>query len=177
MSAPDVQPGLPTICRDANRLLLAVEQCVRNFSRYHKYQVGADLRQQAMHLARLAQRAWRDRAQQRQHVAQLVWAVDEFKLTLQLAKTVQAFASFAQFEACARLAVQLGKQSGGWHRQLATSQRASTGTPSQGQADNRQNPPPTDLPLSAAAARPDSLSSSHTSDAARTRHAAPEVKA
>lgn len=174
MSAPDLQPGLPTICRDANRLLLAVEQCVRNFARYHKYQVGADLRQQAMHMARLAQRAWRDRAQQALHVGQLVWAVDEFKLSLQLAKTVQAFASFAQFEACATLAVQLGKQSGGWHRQLVTSQRASTGTLSKGQADNRQKPQSADVPLSAAAARPDSLSSSHTSHAAPV---AQEVKA
>lgn len=174
MSAPDLQPGLPTICRDANRLLLAVEQCVRNFPRYHKYQVGADLRQQAMHIARLAQRAWRDKGQQALHVGQLVWAVDEIKLTLQLAKTVQAFVSFAQFEACATLAVQLGKQSGGWHRQLVTSQRASTGTPLKGQANNRQKPQPTDAPSSAAAARPDSLSSSHTSHAA---HAVQEVKA
>lgn len=166
MSAPDLQPGLPTICRDANRLLLAVEQCVRNFPRYHKYQVGADLRHQAMQVARLAQRAWRDRAQQAEHVGRLVWAVDEVKLTLQLAKTVQAFASFAQFEACATLAVQLGKQSGGWHRQLVTSQRASTGTPSKGQADHRQKPRPADIPPFAAAARPDSLSSPPTSHAA-----------
>jgi hypothetical protein len=53
MPTPDLQPGLPTICRDVNRLLLAVEPCVRNFSRCHKYQ-GADLRQQAMHMVRLA---------------------------------------------------------------------------------------------------------------------------
>lgn len=174
MSAPELQPGLPTICRDANRLLLAVEQCVRNFPRYHKYQVGADLRRQAMQVARLAQRAWRDKGQQIQHVGQLVWAVDEIKLTLQLAKTVHAFVSFAQFEACARLAVQLGKQSGGWHRQLATSQRASTGTSPKGQADCRQKPQPPDAPSSAAAARPDSLSSLHTSYATRVRT---EVKA
>jgi hypothetical protein len=36
--------GLPPIVRDAQRLLLAVEQCVHNFPRYHKHPVGADLR-------------------------------------------------------------------------------------------------------------------------------------
>ncbi len=48
MSAPDLQQGLPPICRDAQRLLLAVEQCVRNFPRYHKYQIGSQLRAQAV---------------------------------------------------------------------------------------------------------------------------------
>jgi hypothetical protein len=43
----------------------------------------------------------------------MVWAVDEFKLTQQLAKTIKAFASFAQFEQCAELAAPLGRQSGG----------------------------------------------------------------
>ncbi len=154
MSAPDLQAGLPTICRDANRLLLAVEQCVRNFPRYHKYQLGSQLRAQALDVARLAQRAWRDKRHQAAHVGQLVWAVDEIKLSLQLAKTVQALVSFAQFEACAVLAVQLGKQSGGWHRQLVTSQSASAART----AANRQNAQNAEVPISAQAQRPDSLS-------------------
>lgn len=61
--------GLPPICRDANRLLLAVEQCARSFPRNHKYQVGADLRHQAMQVARLARRAQRDQPQEAKHVA------------------------------------------------------------------------------------------------------------
>jgi hypothetical protein len=110
---------LPPIVRDANRLLVLTEEVVRRFPRYHKYAVGADLRRQAMLLARLANRAWRDTANQAEHVARLVWGVDEFKLTLQLAKTIKAFSSFAQFEQCAELAAQLGKQSGGWGRRLS----------------------------------------------------------
>jgi len=30
--------------RDANRLLLAIEEAVRHFPRYHKYTLGTDLR-------------------------------------------------------------------------------------------------------------------------------------
>ena len=36
------------IWRDANRLLLAIEQAVRQFTRYHKYTLGTELRRQAM---------------------------------------------------------------------------------------------------------------------------------
>ena len=158
MSAPDLQQGLPTICRDAERLLLAVEQCVRNFPRYHKYQMGSQLRAQALDVARLAQRAWRDKRNQAAHVGQLVWAVDEVKLSLQLAKTIQAFVSFSQFETCATLAVQIGKQSGGWHRQLVTSQSASAARAEV----NRQKSQSAEVTPHAPTARPDSLSPQST---------------
>lgn len=73
---------------------------------YHKYTVGTDMRRQAMQLSRLVNRAWRDRASQAEYVARLVWAVGEFKLPLQLAKTIKAFTSSAQFEWYAELAAQ-----------------------------------------------------------------------
>lgn len=34
------------IWRDANRLLIEIEQAVRKFPRYHKYALGSDLRRQ-----------------------------------------------------------------------------------------------------------------------------------
>ena len=46
------------IWRDANALLLAIEQAVRHFPRTHKYTLGSDLRNQAMRLCRLVSRAW-----------------------------------------------------------------------------------------------------------------------
>lgn len=88
--------GLLPIERDANGLLLAIGQCVRNFQPYHKYQIRSDLRRHPVALSRLAQRAWRGRAQQLEHVSRMIWQVDEIKLSLQLAKSVQAIASFAQ---------------------------------------------------------------------------------
>jgi hypothetical protein len=111
------------VWRDANLLLLAVEQAVRRFGktpsppRYHKYALGTDLRRQAMTVCRCIVRAAtapndvRERA-----VERLVLAVEDLKLSIQLAKELQAFASFAEFARLAELAVAVGKQSGGWRK-------------------------------------------------------------
>lgn len=109
--------SLPPIAKAAERLMLEIEQAVRRFPRYHKYTHGARLREQAMNIARLTHRAWRDQARREMWTAKLVWAVDDLKLSLQLGKEIQAFASFAQFEMLSRLTSDLGKQCGGWRKQ------------------------------------------------------------
>jgi hypothetical protein len=112
----------PPIIKAAERLLVDIEQAVRVFPRYHRYQVGADVRRQAAEVLRLALRAWRDRPHQRRWVERLVWAVDDLKQSLQIAKLLQAYRSFRQFEHLARSAEQLGAQAGGWRRQLISPQ-------------------------------------------------------
>jgi len=124
--------GLPPIVHTAERLLLCIEQAVRGFPRYHKYTLGAELRRQAMRVARLTHRAWRDSSRLDEYLHDLNWAVDELKLSLQLGRQIQAFTGFAQFEACAELAVQLGKQCGGWQRH-----RTSNGQNPGGSASRR----------------------------------------
>ena len=121
---------LPPVYRDCQRLLLHTEQSVMRFSRYHKYTVGTDLRKQAFTLMRTVHRAVYDRTQQSQHIHTLLWQVDDFKLTLQLASDIGAFvqtsskaakpqgAGFAAFETAARLAVAIGKQCGGWLKKV-----------------------------------------------------------
>ena len=52
------------IWRDANRMLLAIEQAVRQFTRYYKYTLGTELRRQAMQMCRLIIRAADQRAEQ-----------------------------------------------------------------------------------------------------------------
>jgi hypothetical protein len=59
--------------------------------------------------ARCAQTDQRERL-----VESLVWQVEDAKMSVQLAKELQAFASFAQFQRLAEQAVTLGKQSWGW---------------------------------------------------------------
>jgi hypothetical protein len=108
---------LPPIAKAAERLLLEIEQAVKGFARFHKYQTGADLRRQAMEVARLTHRAWRDRPRQLYWTIELCWVIDELRLTLQLGSRIQAFRSFRQFEMLIRLAEALGKQAGGWKRQ------------------------------------------------------------
>jgi len=102
------------IWRDALRLTVLLEEAVRGFPRYHKYALGTDLRRGAMRVVRLVGRAYHARGARAPLVGQLVEAVDDLKLLIQLGKELRAFRSFAEFQAAAELAVQLGRQSGGW---------------------------------------------------------------
>jgi len=106
------------IWRDANQLLLLIEQAVSFFPRYHKYTLGTDLRRQAMTVCRLIVRAYNDTERRRQYVHQLNDAVDDLKIQVQLAKELAAFRNFKEFEAIATMTVAVGKQSGGWKRRL-----------------------------------------------------------
>lgn len=109
---------LPEIAKKSERLLVDIEQVVRGFVRYHKYTIGTDLRAQAMTVVRLCHRTWRDRANQLQWVSDLVWAIDELKLTLQLCSQLHAFKSFKQFESIIRATEDVGRCAGGWKRDL-----------------------------------------------------------
>jgi hypothetical protein len=95
-------------------LLVQLEQSVRCFPRYHKYTLGSEIRGQAMNCMRLIQRAMHDKARQKEYVRSLVFAVDDLKLQLRLAKELNAFRDFGQFERAAQGSVKVGKQAGGW---------------------------------------------------------------
>jgi hypothetical protein len=109
---------LPPIAKLARRFLVEVEQAVRGFPRYHKYALGTDVRKQAMKVVLLCDRAWRDRANVISGVENLVWAIDEMKVLLQLGLDLRAFRSFGVFEQLIRMTEDLGRQAGGWKRQL-----------------------------------------------------------
>jgi hypothetical protein len=104
--------------RDSQQLLLLIEQAVRHFPRYHKYTLGTELRQQAMRISRLLVRAYNDKEQRVTYVIKLNEAVDDLKIQIQLAKELSAFRHFKEFDTIARLAVAVGKQSGGWRQRL-----------------------------------------------------------
>jgi len=108
---------LPPIAKTAERLLLEIEKAVANFPRKHRYTAGAKLREQAMGITVLVHRAWRDRLNQVALIERLRWEVDALKIRMQLCSRLHAFASLAQFGMLARIARELGKQAGGWHRQ------------------------------------------------------------
>lgn len=74
---------LPPILKACERLMLEIEQAVRQFPRYHRYMIGSDLRRQMMSVNSTANRAWRDRANQPKWVGQLVWDIDDLKQHLQ----------------------------------------------------------------------------------------------
>jgi len=98
--------------------------------RYHKYTLGTDLRRQAMAICQLVRRAAPRGDDQAERVTQVVEAVDDLNLQIQLGKELQAFESFQQFQSIAELAVAVGKQSGGWRKRLRVqSQSERAGSP------------------------------------------------
>lgn len=109
--------ALPPILKLAESLTANIELAVATFPRAHHHDFGGELRKQARSVLRLVNRAWRDKANQAQLVAALVWEVDNLNLKLQLGQRLRAFRSLGQFEALARTAKELGKQTGGWNRQ------------------------------------------------------------
>lgn len=115
-----MRSNLPQIARDAQRLLAAIEQAVLRFPRRHKYRVGSELCDGARGIARATVRAWRDRDVQLERVEELCTLIDDFKITMQLAKAIDAWPSFNEFEAIVRLVSGIGQQSGGWRKRLKT---------------------------------------------------------
>ncbi|MDP5137337.1 four helix bundle protein [Rheinheimera baltica] len=116
------------VWRDATRFMVEIELAVKQFPRYHKYTLGSELRQQAMSICRLVARAGQanELNEREQCLKQLVWQVEDLKVRLQLAKELEAFASFAQFQRLAEQAVALGKQSGGWWKRARSAVQASS---------------------------------------------------
>jgi len=114
--------------RDASQFLLEVEQAVRRFPRYHKYTLGSELRRQAMQICRLVARAAQcaETAQRERLVESLVWQVEDAKMSVQLAKELQAFCSFAQLQRLSEQAVVLGKQSGGWWKRARSAAQGAS---------------------------------------------------
>ena len=118
----------PAIVKASERVLLEIEKAVRGFPRYHKYACGADLRCDARQVAKCAERAWRDHQRRALWVGRLVFAVDDLKRDLQLSLRIQAFGSFREFEALARLVADLGRQCGGWQKQQSKRQNPGAQT-------------------------------------------------
>lgn len=119
----------PQIVQLAERVLLEIEAAVCGFPRYHKYAIGAELRNEARAVARAAHRAWRDRDDKAERIRELAVAIDNLKLSLQIAQRLQAFKSFAQFEAISRIVSDLGRQCGGWQKKHLTSQNCQASAP------------------------------------------------
>lgn len=121
-------PKKPAIWADAMALATEIEVAVRGFPRTHKYALGTDLRRQAALVCRRVARAARFPEGRVDALHALVLAVEDLKISIQLAKEVQAFASFAQFQRVVELAVRVGKQSGGWWKQARSAASGTAGT-------------------------------------------------
>ncbi|WP_006786420.1 four helix bundle protein [Thiorhodospira sibirica] len=111
--------------RDATRLVTEMEKIVREFPRYHKYTLGNELRKTTYRICQTIHRAHSRQHSRARLVQELSELIDDLKLQIQLAKEVQAFRNFSQFQRVAEQAVNLGRQAGGWLKQTRAEAKRS----------------------------------------------------
>jgi len=119
------------IYKTAYDLCLYLGQIVRNFSRHHKYTLGADLRDTSRRALKLVVRA-NARREKVPVLLELREELEELKVLLRLGQDVKAFANFQAFEHAIGQVVKIAKQNEGWLK----SQR-------QGHGQNRRAMPET----------------------------------
>ena len=101
------------IYKSSVQLCVYIEQSVQKFSRYHRYQLGADLRRQSRALVSLVIQA-NFAGDKIAAITELRNNSEEMKLLVVLAKEVKAFNSFNQFQQAAQLSAEISRQSQGW---------------------------------------------------------------
>jgi hypothetical protein len=105
------------IYKKAYDLTLHFDKIVRNFSRYHKYQIGAEMREQSREVLRLIRRA-NDATEKTPILLQIRERLEELKMTVRLGRDLQAFQKFESFEYCINEVVDLCKQNEGWLKSM-----------------------------------------------------------
>lgn len=101
------------IYKGAYDLCLWLEQAVRHFSRFNKYEIGAELRQGARRVLTLVVRA-NARVNKEPVLLELREELEALKVLLRLCHDTKAFPNANSFEHGMRLVVDLAKQNEGW---------------------------------------------------------------
>jgi hypothetical protein len=101
------------IYKTAMDLTVYLEQVVRNFSRYHKYTLGSDLRQQSRELVLTIIRA-NSRQEKVPVLHELRERLESLLVLLRIGQEVRAFQSGVAYGRAAELAVALSRQNEGW---------------------------------------------------------------
>jgi len=101
------------IYKKSMELAVYMENAVRGFSRYHKYTIGADMRNISKDLVAIIIKA-NSRKDKRKLLTELRDKSEEMKVNILIGKEIKAFKSFGQFQQAASLAVEISRQSEGW---------------------------------------------------------------
>ncbi|MGG6461438.1 four helix bundle protein [Solilutibacter silvestris] len=107
----------PKIAQDVRRLRWEIENAVRGFPRFHRYQSGTELREQVKVVQRTVNRAWTDKDnpdRQAQWLNRLEQEIDQLKADMQLAQDIRAFNTPGQFRHLYVQAGEIGRQAHGW---------------------------------------------------------------
>jgi hypothetical protein len=113
-------------------LCLHLERVVAGFSRYHRYSLGAELRDGARRALVLVVRA-NSRQEKTPLLLELREELETLKVLLRLCHDVKAFQRFSSFEHAIGLVVEVAKQNEGWlrsqHRGLGQNRAAMLDEP------------------------------------------------
>ena len=105
------------IFRASYDFALHIETVVHGFSRYHKYAVGAELRQSSRSILRSIVRANYARDKRSVTLIELRYTLEDCKVLLRLAHDSRAYRSTNQYLHCAEQLVDIMKQNEGWLKQ------------------------------------------------------------
>ena len=105
------------IYKKAFDISVYIENCVRGFSRYHKYTLGTDLRNTSRKIVRLIVRANSEK-DKLATLQQLRDTVEELKVTMRIGKEVKAYNSFNTFKRLIEEVLSLSRQSEGWLKSM-----------------------------------------------------------
>jgi hypothetical protein len=110
------------IYKKAYDLALYFEKIVHNFSRYHKYSVGSELRQLSRELVRLIRRA-NSAVDKEPVLLEVREVIEDLKFTIRLCKDIKAFNNFNSFQYSINEVVGLSRQNEGWLKASSKSGR------------------------------------------------------
>ena len=101
------------IYKKAMDLTIYFEKIVRNFSRYHKYTLGSELREKGREIVELIIKAnsTKDRLPV---LLELRGRLEGLKVLIRICKEVKAFHNFNSFVYSSNLVVDLSRQNEGW---------------------------------------------------------------
>ena len=85
------------IYKKSLELVVYIENVVRNFSRYHKYTIGTNMRDLSRNLVALVIKA-NSRKDKRNLLTELRDKSEEMKVNIMIGKEIKAFKSFNQFQ-------------------------------------------------------------------------------
>ncbi len=105
------------IYKQAMDVAVHFEKVVAGFSRYHKYTLGTELRNQSRAVVALIMKANAARDKQ-PHLLALREALDELLIVVRIAKEAKAFKNFKSFQYAIEQVVSVCRQNEGWLRSL-----------------------------------------------------------
>ena len=105
------------IYKQAMDVAVHFEKVVAGFSRYHKYTLGADLRDKSREVLGLIVKA-NSSAEKLPRLLDLRDHLEQLLILIRLGKEVKAFRSFKSFQFAAEQVVALSRQNEGWIRSM-----------------------------------------------------------